>query len=537
MSWRHRAGHALLRMACLGSARRFSADLDRLEQVQQRKLRELLSVHVDGQSVHSPEAFRRQFSVSSYADWRAPVTEWQQGGRGLMTSPVTRFQPTSGSTSAIKWIPYTRLFLAELDAAIGPWLMDMYRQYPRLSHGSHYWSLSWLPTDMRDQHSNLNDDSRLLSFGKRLLAGMTQSVPDSVALAPSAELASFATLAWLAADRELSMISVWSPTFALTQQDQLFQWRHQLAEVLDCGHWGRYHGSLSQVPCPHSPGQAAMLRQWRDRHDPAQVSELWPRLSLISAWDTGAAAGWAQLLQHRLPMADFQGKGLWATEGVVTFPWQGNHVLAYQSHVYEFENLDNGELLWPWQLKEGMQVAPVLSTGSGLMRYRMGDCLRVGSFHGAVPTMTFLGREDGVDLVGEKLSTVAAQSVLDRVAANWPVRPVSLVGADQLPGQDKPGYVLLLEQDRGRAPLDRTRLAKDVDAWLAEHFHYRLARNLEQLAPLQVWVAPDMREYYLAQSRERGMIEGNIKVEPLRHWSGDIRPPDSSVVAPAEAMS
>ena len=32
---------------------------------------------------------------------------------------------------------------------------------------------------------------------------------------------------------------------------------------------------------------------------------------------------------------------------------------------------------------------------------------------------------------------------------------------------------------------------------------------------------PQMRAIYLDQCRERGMIQGNIKIEPLRHWRGD----------------
>jgi hypothetical protein len=33
---------------------------------------------------------------------------------------------------------------------------------------------------------------------------------------------------------------------------------------------------------------------------------------------------------------------------------------------------------------------------------------------------------------------------------------------------------------------------------------------------------PHMRAIYLDQCRERGMIEGNIKIEPLRHWKGAV---------------
>jgi hypothetical protein len=62
-------------------------------------------------------------------------------------------------------------------------------------------------------------------------------------------------------------------------------------------------------------------------------------LALVSAWDTADAAPWAQQLKACFPQAAFEGKGLWATEGVVTIPIDGQYPLAYRSHVYEFEDL------------------------------------------------------------------------------------------------------------------------------------------------------------------------------------------------------
>ncbi|MGA1524242.1 MAG: GH3 auxin-responsive promoter, partial [Planctomycetota bacterium] len=86
-------------------------------------------------------------------------------------------QPTSGSSAAIKWIPYTRRFLTELDSALSPWLQDLYANHPGTRSGYHYWSISWLPEDMRAQSAHsLNDDMQLLRERKRWLASQTQAV-------------------------------------------------------------------------------------------------------------------------------------------------------------------------------------------------------------------------------------------------------------------------------------------------------------------------------------------------------------------------
>ena len=122
-------------------------------------------------------------------------------------------------------------------------------------------------------------------------------------------------------------------------------------------------------------------------------------------------------------------------------PYQHQHLLAYQSHVYEFEDLDSGKVIPAWSLRVGQQVAPVISTGSGLLRYRMGDHLQVSGLVDTVPALTFLGREDGVDLVGEKLSSQTAQQLLDGIASSFPVHTVSLVALEESDDNGRPGSV------------------------------------------------------------------------------------------------
>lgn len=538
MTLKHRLGHGALRRVVAWGERRFRQNLDNLEAVQRRKHKALMFAVANTPFAKkhnlnadtSWEDFSARVPVTGYADWADDVDSLRRDGRPMINSPVARFQPTSGSTSAIKWIPYTKQFLSELDGAIGPWLADLYRQFPNISQGSHYWSLSWLPTDMRDEgHAELNDDMQLLSAGKRLLAGATQAMPENVAMAPTSEDAAFASLVMLVAERNLSVMSVWSPTFALTMLEQLSQWRESVAQCLEQGDWGSRCRQLEFLSCPKNQRQARLLREWDGALAADFFTALWPDLALVSAWDTASAARWAGLLQEYLPQAQFQGKGLWATEGVVTFPYANQHVLAYQSHVYEFEDLDSHAVVPCWALQEGQRVAPVISTGSGFMRYRMGDELRVTGFVGKVPALTFLGREDGVDLVGEKLATMTAQNLLDALAQRFSLKTVSLIALEQSNSEGRPGYVVLLEEDQDTAVVDIEAAAETL---LLEHFHYRLARSLNQLAPVRVVCGEDMRDFYLQQCRQRGMIEGNIKIEPLRRWDGAVPPRLAEVPTP-----
>ena len=104
----------------------------------------------------------------------------------------------------------------------------------------------------------------------------------------------------------------------------------------------------------------------------------------------------------------------------------------------------------------------LLTTGSGLARYQMSDVLRVDAPLGQVPCFTFLGRNDGVDLVGEKTSATTAQAVLDGLQLQGAL-PVTLLALDEARGRS-PGYALLVEcaADAPRGALQRD-LADQVE--------------------------------------------------------------------------
>ncbi|MDR0068291.1 GH3 auxin-responsive promoter family protein, partial [Acinetobacter sp. 11520] len=95
----------------------------------------------------------------------------------------------------------------------------------------------------------------------------------------------FATICYLVANRNLAMISVWSPTFALQLLERLELLQQDVIEVLQSGSWGNRQVSLKEVTAPHSPESAQALS---DASNGTQIDfkKLWPKLSLVSSWDT-----------------------------------------------------------------------------------------------------------------------------------------------------------------------------------------------------------------------------------------------------------
>lgn len=514
------SSHIILKKWCDIADRGFQKNANNLEAIQLKLLQQILqqSTLAAQQGMTDYAGFKKHFQVTRYSDWRDHITASREQGVKLSTSKLVRYQPTSGSSEQIKFIPYTKSFLDELDAAIAPWLSSMYRKCPQMLAGKHYWSVSWLPESQRDvlKDENLNDDSALLGFGKRILSKFTQAVPSDVSFAARADDALFATLAYMVAERDLALISVWSPTFALQLLEKLSQDASEIAQVLRSGQWGGRSTALRSVKAPKAPQRAKTLMSVVSNPD-MDLARLWPKLGLVSSWDTAGSKQWAAALQEKIPFSQFEGKGLWATEGVVTIPYDGKYPLAYQSHFYEFEYLSGpkqGQVIPSWQLQLGDQVSPIITSGNGLLRYSLDDCLVVTDFFNQVPCFEFQGRRFGVDLVGEKLAPEVAQQVLQQLSQES-FQAISLLAIDTQQ-QGKPFYCVLFE---GQVPDHFD--PQTIDQWLRQHFHYELARDLEQLDAPQWRCVENGWNAYKQLVMKDGMIEGNIKPEPLKKVSLD----------------
>jgi hypothetical protein len=194
---------------------------------------------------------------------------------------------------------------------------------------------------------------------------------------------------------------------------------------------------------------------------------------------------------------------------VVTIPYLGATPVAITSHFYEFRDLDSGRVSPSWELVDGQRVQPLLTTGSGLIRYALRDSLRVVGKFASTPCLQFEGRLDGVDLVGEKISPELAMEVLRKFEARSGYRALTLIASEG----DR-SYRALVEGEQ-LPPFERLRLDEILEKELAEVMHYRLARELGQLAPAKVELSPNPLRNYEAWAIRSGMVQGNIKVEPL----------------------
>lgn len=452
-------------------------------------------------------AFRAQVPLCNYEDLSPAIERIAKGASHILfTGRPMAYERTGGSSGGSKLIPYTAQGLVDFQRNLLPWLADTVRTFGIT--GRAYFSISPATRPPEVLHGiplGLPDGAYLGPQASAALAQVMAVSPEVVTLT-DVRVWQEATAHQLQAAHDLELISVWSPTFLLRLLDAM----------------------------PNAPA-------------------CWPRLKLISCWAHGPARRHAQELQQRLqathPAICIQPKGLLATEGVMTVPWHSPCDLtaamssAHCSYTPEqcspanarhqvtmpspmpvhcipaphgfIELLHNDVCCLPHEAQPGQTYEVILTTASGLYRYRTGDHVLCTSQlqrlpHQAqqaqVPDLVFVGR-DGLhsDLVGEKLTEAFVAHCLHQ----WPGYAVLL------PDVARCGYVLVVEQAPGDASALHNSLVQ-LEQALSANPQYAYARRMGQLAPLRLCMQPNASAIVEQTLLQQGTRLGDIKPLALR---------------------
>lgn len=458
---------------------------------------------------------------ADYADWIERIKRGEDGSNVLL------LEPTSGSASASKLIPYTAALRHEFQAAVNAWIGSMLLRDPLLLCGRHFWSISpttpWPDGGESAVPIGFAADDEYLGRRQRRLAAQVLAVPPELSGIHDPATFSYVLLLCLVRTRDLRLISIWDPSYLLCLLARLPE------------HWNAILDAIANGGVPVELMLEEDLRERLDAAlppDPRRRAELdgvnpgnpdcmaiWPNLRLISCWDEAGRDDSLRALRARFPGVRIEGKGLTATEGIVTIPFgcKGRRVCAVTSHFLEFEESASGCVRRMWELEEGQEYSVVLTTGGGLYRYRLHDVVKVTGWYHRTPCLAFLGRDNLVsDVTGEKLHPRHVAEVLASVPEN------ACTFSMLAPMRCEPGHVYgwFVQTHDGDSWLRDA--AEKVEQGLCANYHYRHARSLGQLAPLRAFrIEGDAHGQYLARLQAMGQREGNIKrtcLSPLRDW-------------------
>jgi len=482
-----------------GRAAEFRAQLDGAARVQERLLLEIVHRHAGCEygrrhgfgRITSAAEWARRVPIVRYENLRGDLDRMIHGERDvLLTGKLLAFEETGGSSGGRRLIPYTKHSLAAFRRGITVWLDDLYAGDPALASGTAYWSISPAGRARAVTAGGIpiGLESDLSYLGPALAGEIAQTLSVGPEVAALTDLGQWrmATCVQLAADERLTLISVWSPTFLLQLLEYMFA-----------------HGSQIAAAIPN-PARAAYVAKVlaRSLADPAA---LWPALRLISCWTHGSSGGFAARLASLFPRVTLQGKGLLATEALVSIPLRALPwpVLALESAYIEL--LDAGGAIRAATAAEaGGEYEILITNDSGLYRYGIGDRVRVHGFAGGAPLLEFVGRT-GItsDLVGEKLDEAFVAAAL---------RPLARGFAALAP--EEKSYALLLDLSETSHEI-APELARRCDQQLRANPQYAYARDLGQLEAVRPVRCDDPLGRYLAWRLRTGQRLGDIKPPAL----------------------
>lgn len=472
--------------------------------------------------------------LSDYEDYAGFIEAIKAGRDSVLTRErVELLQPTSGSTAATKLIPCTKGLAGQFRAAVDPWIASMYLAFPSVLFGRHYWSISPSTPCGGDGRSRVRigfaDDAEYLGVVQRRLARALFAVPPEIARVADHDAFEYLTLLFLCREENLRLVSVWHPSFMTALLGALPRHFGSIARDIGTGSIGgglrldpdlrrRLEGCLAP-----SPARARRLARL-DPGDRACARAIWPKLRVISCWTDGNSEPWRSELAALFPRAAIQGKGLAATEGIVSIPLgaSGRKVCAVRSHYFEFIDAVTGEIRRTWEVERGREYSVVLTTAGGLYRYRLHDVVRVTGFLNRAPCLEFLGRDNLVsDIVGEKLNARHVESCIRGVEREIGARFEFAMLAPHRDG-DRAGYVLFMQPAPGPEP-DCERIAGLMEAGLGRNYHYAHARGLSQLEPVRIFrIARNAVDSYRRRLAADGVKAGDIKVQALSPGPGWI---------------
>tara|TARA_Y100000590_G_scaffold323369_1_gene366374 strand:+ start:98045 stop:99583 length:1539 start_codon:yes stop_codon:yes gene_type:complete len=486
-----------LRLILSRTSKRFEQALTRPLESQEKTLKKILTLYnsssygIEKGKASDYQEFIQNAPLINYESIEEKIESMRVSKENYFSpGPVIFYEPTSGSSGNKKLIPYTWALKSSFSKMFSLWARDLLVNGPKFKYGKLYFSVS---PQFKDDNEGLEDDAEYLEGFFSWFLKSFFTTPKKIKRLKDPHGFKKVLALHLLAQKNLEIISVWNPSTFAVLLEFIDSNRKELLIDLEKG-FIRQEGITFKFAKP-SPKRVAIIKE-------KPFSEIWPKLKLVSSWGSKEAELGFNKLKKIFPNAFIQAKGLLATEAPITIPLikAKGFVPLIDSIFYEFEN-KNGEILRLHEIVGGEVYKLIISTPGGLYRYSIGDRVSVPRFYKETPCLEFEGRgPETSDLFGEKINL----SFLNNIVKNLKSDQYYLFIPNRI--DENHGYYTLLTNNEDKS------LSSAVEKELMKGFHYKVARNLGTLKPLEVICKKDMNERVLNYLQsEKGMKLGDIK--------------------------
>ncbi len=486
-------------------AESFELNIHNLEEEQEKLLLNIISNNKDTEygkrydfaGIKNIADFKAKVPITEYPDYEDYISRIAEGGENLLTKDrVNMFEVTGGSGGHVKLIPYTNGLKEEFLQGIKPWIYSLYRDFPTLRDGKSYWSIT--PPTFEKRYTDggvpigFEDDTAYFGRVEQFLTDIIFVRDKGIRQESDIDSFYFNTCLCLLKERALTLISVWNPSYLLILLGYIKENQKRL---------------ISALPKKRKTEIERFI-------EAENYEKIWPKLTLISCWCDAHAKQGGREIANLFPNVHIQPKGILATEAFMTLPYRDTKasLLSYRSHYFEFSDMESGEIVPYSRLIKGRRYEIIFTTSGGLYRYKINDSVVVSDFtRHSVPLLNFVGKTDKTsDYHGEKLNELFLKEILEKLEQTYDIS-----NSFKLFAYEKSGYMLFIEDYFDEE------FAVELENMLCESYHYKLCRELGQLAPVKIEsVRGDLKQVYLNFYLNKGKKLGDIKPEVLSLHTG-----------------
>jgi hypothetical protein len=473
----------------------------------------------DLDGLRSLEGLRARLPIGGYERFRPYIQRIAEGERRVLTrKPVEHLLETSGTTGAAKLIPVTRPWARGVSDAQTLWVLGLIREHAALAEGAALTLVS--PAEKRRSPGGIpiGSNTGRMHLAQPWWVRRRYPVPYEAYCLPDPELRLYAVLRF-ALQADVRSITTANPTTVLLIARKLQEHAEALAADLQGG--SLRHGPARSLSRELREPLEALLER-RPAPSSWLPAQLWG-LRVVSCWK-GGLAGWflprlAPALGAHMPVREV---GISASETFLGIPLSGDDEGCVAWPLGELVELvaDDGSVHNLWELDQGAEYRVVLSGHHGLLRYDLGDVVRVVGRYRACPCLVFVRRHGNqLSATGEKLTETQLLSAMESISGAMAPRgaPFTL----RLVLDERPWYELAIEAEG----LEVEALGAALDDQLrAQNIEYASKRRSDRLAPPRVRPLPPgsyaaLRRRAVARGTPEGQYKHPIMATSEATWS------------------
>ncbi|RBW62204.1 hypothetical protein DS909_00940 [Phaeobacter gallaeciensis] len=521
---------SLLMQASLYQAARFEKNTHYSRQAQTSTLQEILKYSapsVIGRALGlrlgmDVDAFRRQIPLHTYDGFSPFADRIAHGEKGITSNQhVLCLASSSGTTGKRKMIPITRKSHAvrqKARLAAAGYLVRALRN-KALSHGRLMVTSSAAmmgETEGGVPFGYTSACSHSLNRSK-YSARVVTPYPFDVMAIPNVRQRHIMSFLFAIRDPELRFISGSFPPFLLQIAGQLSEETPLLISMLRKGGVpdgidldGPTRKRLNRM-LPADPNRADFLERILETKQTLKPLDIWPGLSALCTSSGVASDPYLPRIAKAFgPLPIFGGlySSTEAIFGIHTDLDDGSATLAVNTGFFEFIpkcqwHASNPETVLAHEVVVGEEYRIVTTNFHGLMRYDIGDIVRITGWHNSAPRLTFLRRRGGqLSAVHEMTTEADIDQALSEVMS---LRGITFrdAGVTLESGGTTQRYLWMLELEGDTPPINPDILASDLDNALGRSNIAYKNRREDYIPPPRVMLfSPGAIAQFLGRSTE-----------------------------------